>query len=278
MAIFAIGDLQGCYSDLRRLLEKIHFDPASDALWFTGDLVNRGPESLACLRFVYSLGDAAVSVLGNHDLHLIAKSEGLAPSHRSDPDLDDIIDAPDAADLLHWLRHRPMAHCEHDMLMIHAGLPPQWNLAMTLSLAKEAEQALQQDGYRDLLSVMYSDQPDLWHDELAGHDRVRFIINALTRLRLCDAQGRLLLRNKGGPENAPPDAMPWFRVAGRASENQRIVFGHWSTLGLHQENNVYCLDSGCVWGDQLSAIRIDQAGEAVCVQCQTHQAPTSGSS
>ena len=214
MAIFAIGDLQGCYSDLNRLLEKVQFDPSSDTIWFTGDLVNRGPESLACLRFVHSLGDSAVAVLGNHDLHLIAKSEGLAPESRSDPDLDEIIDAPDAGDLLDWLRHRPLAHFEHETLLLHAGVPPQWSAAMTMSLAKEAEQTLRSDNYRALLSVMYGDTPDVWRDSLMGFDRLRFIINALTRLRFCGADGRCFCGTKAALNRRSPTPCPGFVFPG----------------------------------------------------------------
>lgn len=271
MAIYAIGDLQGCFSDLRRLLKKLSFDPDRDRLWFCGDLVNRGPQSLECLRFVHSLGDAAVTVLGNHDLHLLARSEGIAPRTRSEPDLDEIIDAPDAAELLDWLRHRPLAHFDHKTLMIHAGLPPQWNLEQTMSMAGQVESRLRSKNYRKLLAAMYGDKPDTWDDALSGRKRRRFTINALTRLRYCDASGRMLLRFKGDPEHSPKRALPWFRVPGRASEGLRIVFGHWSTLGLHEENGTQCLDSACVWGGWLSAVRIDKPAKPVSAKCKAYK-------
>ncbi len=276
MAIYAIGDLQGCYRDLRRLLEKIGFKPAVDRLWFTGDLISRGPESLQCLRFVSSLGDAAVSVLGNHDLHFLAQAEQAVPIRNEkplDPGLRKILDADDARDLLHWLRHRPLAHYENGILLIHAGLPPQWNVELALQLAKEAETVLRGPEYREFFQNMYGDLPDRWDPGLDGHERVRFIINCLTRLRYCDPQGRLSMEHKDSPERVPASILPWFRVPGRASRGSRIAFGHWSTLGLVEEDGAQCLDSGCVWGGQLSALRMDQPGPAVSVQCPTYQAP-----
>lgn len=271
MASYAIGDLQGCFSDLRRLLKKLDFEPGKDTLWFTGDLVNRGPESLACLRFVRDLGDSAVAVLGNHDLHLLAKAEGVAPRQRNEPDLDEIVAAPDAPELLDWLRRRPLAHFDHNTLMIHAGLPPQWDLDKTLSLAAEVETRLRSKKYLKLLSAMYGDTPSRWDDTLSGKKRLRFAINALTRLRYCDASGSMLLRYKGDPEHSPKHALPWFQVPGRASEGLKIVFGHWSTLGLHEENGVHCLDSACVWGGWLSAVRIDKPAKPVSARCKAYR-------
>ena len=276
MAIYAIGDLQGCYRDLRRLLERINFDPAADRLWFTGDLISRGPESLQCLRFVSSLGEAALSVLGNHDLHFLALAEGAVPKRINkpmDPGLREILEADDAATLLHWLRHRPLAHHENGILLIHAGLAPQWNVELTLQLAAEAEAVLRGPDYREFFRNMYGDLPDCWDPGLAGHERIRFIVNCLTRLRCCDRQGRLLLAYKEPPAGLPESILPWFRVPGRASRGSRIVFGHWSTLGLAEEDGAQCLDSGCVWGGQLSAMRMDQSGTAVSVQCPAYQAP-----
>ncbi len=276
MAIFAIGDLQGCYQELRRLLEEISFDPATDRLWFTGDLVSRGSESLQCLRFVSSLGDAAVSVLGNHDLHFLALAEQEPPNRNNEPmdsDLRKILDADDARALLHWLRHRPLAHHENGILLIHAGLPPQWDANLALQLAREAETVLRGPGYREFFQNMYGDLPDCWNPGLSGHERMRFIINCLTRLRYCDAQGRLLLEHKESPAGLSDSIMPWFQVPGRASHGSRIVFGHWSTLGLFEEDGAQCLDSGCVWGGQLSALRMDKPEPAVSVQCPAYQAP-----
>ncbi len=275
MAVYAIGDLQVCYEDLQRLLEQIAFDPASDRLWFTGDLISRGPESLNCLRFVRSLGDAAVSVLGNHDLHFLALAENAVPAKNNkpvEPDLREILDAEDAGPLLHWLRHRPMAHYEDDILLIHAGLPPQWSIELAVQLARETEIVLRGPDYREFFQHMYSDQPERWDSALDGHERIRFIVNCLTRLRYCDPQGRLLLDHKDGPECYSESMLPWFRVPGRASRGSRIVFGHWSTLGLVEEDGAQCLDTGCVWGGQLSAMRMDQPGPAISVQCPTYQA------
>ena len=276
MAIYAIGDLQGCYQDLLRLLEQIGFDPVADRLWFTGDLISRGPESLQCLRFVSSLGDAAVSVLGNHDLHFLALAEDAIPNRNDipmDPGLLRVLEADDAGDLLRWLRHRPLAHHENDILLIHAGLPPQWNVELALQLAAEVETMLQGPDYRNFFRNMYGDLPDRWNSGLGGHERMRFIINCLTRLRYCDPQGRLLLGHKESPEGSSETIMPWYRIPGRASRGSRIVFGHWSTLGLAEEDGVQCVDSGCVWGGQLSAVRLDQSGPPVSVQCPTYQAP-----
>ncbi len=276
MAIYAIGDLQGCYQDLRRLLERIDFDPAADRLWFTGDLISRGPESLQCLRFVSSLGEVALSVLGNHDLHFLALAEGAVPKRINkpmDPGLREILDADDAATLLHWLRHRPLAHHENGILLIHAGLAPQWSVELALQLSAEAEAVLRGPDYREFFRNMYGDLPDCWDPGLAGHERIRFIVNCLTRLRYCDRRGRLLLANKQLPADLPESLLPWFRVPGRASRGSRIVFGHWSTLGLAEEDGVQCLDSGCVWGGQLSAMRLDRSAPVVSVQCPAYQAP-----
>lgn len=276
MAVYAIGDLQGCYQDLQRLLEQIAFDPTTDHLWFTGDLISRGPESLPCLRYVRSLGDSAVSVLGNHDLHFLALAENAVPAktrETMEPGLREILDAEDAGSLLHWLRHRPMAHYEDDILLIHAGLPPQWSIELALQLAREVESVLRGADYREFFQHMYSDQPDCWDSALDGHERMRFIVNCLTRLRYCDPLGRLLLDNKGAPKGTAESVLPWFRVPGRASRGSRIVFGHWSTLGLYEEDGVQCLDGGCVWGGQLSAVRLDQPGPSFSVQCPAYQAP-----
>ncbi len=275
MAVYAIGDVQGCFADLQRLLKKIEFDRDSDRLWFTGDLISRGPDSLGCLRLIRSLGESAVTVLGNHDLHFLALSEGLGPRPGKvpEPALQAILDADDAGELLHWLRQRPLAHCEIDILMIHAGLPPQWDVRQTLQLAAEAEAVLRRPDYREFFENMHGDLPDRWDPQLSGHARVRFIINCLTRLRYCDPDGRVALDHKEAPADPSTGLIPWFRVPGRASEDSRIVFGHWSTLGLTAEKNVVCLDSGCVWGGRLSALRLDRHKPVVSVQCPAYQAP-----
>ena len=259
MAIYAVGDVQGCAAELDALLSQIDFSPDADRLWFVGDLVNRGPRSLDVLRFVASLGDAAVVTLGNHDLHLLALARGHAPFRESDLPLQAVLDAPDRERLLDWLQSRPMLH--HDaalgITVLHAGLPPQWDITLARRCAAELETALRGDRSSALFAGMYGNHPDLWRDDLEGYDRLRFITNALTRLRACDAQGRLLLRVKGPPQDLPSGAMPWFRVPGRRSAGARIVCGHWSALGYVDEGGVLALDTGCVWGGTLTAQRLD---------------------
>jgi bis(5'-nucleosyl)-tetraphosphatase (symmetrical) len=273
MAVYAIGDVQGCYQALRALLEKISFDSARDRLWFTGDLVNRGPESLQVLRFVKGLNDRAVSVLGNHDLHLLAVAANAARPQKRDT-LDDILRAPDRDELLNWLRVRPLLHHDEQIgyTLIHAGLLPPWNLSDARRLAQEAEAVLRSDGAANFFHHMYGDLPDHWNENLRGVDRLRVIINAYTRLRYCDLEGNMDLRPKGPPGSQPPDLLPWFRVPGRRSQGLRIVFGHWSALGLWQGDGVIGLDSGCLWGRSLSAARIDAApAEFFSVSCRSYQ-------
>ncbi|QIK38005.1 symmetrical bis(5'-nucleosyl)-tetraphosphatase [Caldichromatium japonicum] len=257
MAIYAIGDVQGCDAELCRLLEHIAFDPTQDRLWFTGDLVNRGPDSLAVLRRVRALGDRAVVVLGNHDLHLLAVAAGNLK--HADSSLQPILRAPDCDDLLAWLRHRPLLHHDPDrnITLVHAGLPPQWDLAQAQACAQELEAVLHSDGYPDFLRAMYSNEPARWSPGLKGLDRLRFIANSLTRLRFCTADGGLALKEKGPLGSQPPGVLPWFAVPGRRSQALRIVFGHWSTLGYWSGANVWAIDSGCVWGGALTALRLD---------------------
>jgi bis(5'-nucleosyl)-tetraphosphatase (symmetrical) len=257
MATYAVGDIQGCYDELRALLDRIGFDPVADRLWLVGDLVNRGPESLSVLRYVKALGDQAVVVLGNHDLHLLALAVGN-DRHAKKSNLDEVLSAPDRDDILDWLRHRPLMHVDEKkrFAMVHAGLPPQWDLAQASACAKELEAELQGPGYADFLHAMYGNQPDLWSPELSGTDRLRFITNCFTRLRYCDIEGRLLLDEKALPDSQPEHAIPWFKVPGRATRDERIVFGHWSTLGYLAEHNAWALDSGCLWGGTLTAVRI----------------------
>jgi len=263
MAVYVIGDVQGCYQPLQELLQKIRFDPARDRLWFTGDLVNRGPQSLEVLRFVKGLADRAVCVLGNHDLHLLAIAQGKAKLRPRDT-LDRILSAPDREELLEWLRHRPLLHHDADLgyTLIHAGLLPPWNLADARRLALEAETVFRGAALGDFFSHMYGDLPDHWNEKLQGFDRLRVIINAFTRLRHCDLEGNMDLRFKGPPGSAPPDFVPWFQAPGRRSRDLRILFGHWSALGRWQGDGVICLDSGCLWGRALTAVRLD-AGDAV---------------
>ncbi len=258
MAVYEIGDVQGCYDDLMGLLEEIRFDSTKDRLWFTGDLVNRGPDSLRVLRFVRDLGDAAITVLGNHDLHMLALAEKLAPYHRSDT-LDEIFNAPDREELLAWMRHQPLLYHDESLrlTMVHAGLPPQWDLAQAQRCAAEVEAVLQSDIYRDYFAHMYGNEPDVWDEGLQGWDRLRFITNCFTRLRFCNANGQLCLKSKGEPGTQPEGYMPWFEVPERNSKDLPVVFGHWSTLGLYRDNNVISLDTGCLWGGLLTAMRLD---------------------
>lgn len=267
MAVYAVGDVQGCFDSLRALLDRLHFDPASDRLWLAGDLVNRGPQSLEVLRFVKSLPEV-ISVLGNHDLHLLAVASGQAPAKKHDT-FDALLSAPDRDELLGWLRQRPLLH--HDpalgYTLVHAGLLPQWDLAQASQLAAEAGLVIARSDRNELFTHMYGNSPDLWRDDLEGWARIRLIINAFTRLRYCHPDGRLDLRPKGSPDTQPPPLLPWFRIPGRRSRNLRLVFGHWSTLGLHQEDGVTGLDSGCLWGGQLTALRLDGVPQITAVPC-----------
>jgi bis(5'-nucleosyl)-tetraphosphatase (symmetrical) len=251
MATYAIGDVQGCFDELQRLLAKVGFGNR-DRLWFVGDLVNRGPKSLEVLRFVRDLGARAVVVLGNHDLHLIAQHEG-SERPRDDDTLQDVLDAPDAAELIAWLRQRPMMHAEGAYAMVHAGLLPQWGIDKALLLAAEVERALTAPGYREFLANMYGSKPERWDDALSGWDRLRVIINAMTRMRFCDREGRMDLQGKG---TQPRDGyLRWYEA--RGTDEHTLIFGHWSQLGLVRERNVVGIDSGCIWGGALTALRLE---------------------
>ncbi len=256
MATYAIGDLQGCLDPLTRLLDELGFSSARDRLWFVGDLVNRGPQSLEALRFVKSLGDRAVTVLGNHDLHLIAVAEGFGRRHKSDT-LDEILTAPDREELLAWLRARSMLHIEDEYLMVHAGLLPAWEAARARELAAEVEAALCSRRFRHLVRHMYGNRPDRWDENLAGYDRLRVVVNAMTRLRICTADGRMDLSFKGAADDVPSGYLPWFEVPGRCSAESTVICGHWSALGLRVEPNLLALDTGCLWGRQLTAVRLE---------------------
>ncbi len=259
MSIYAIGDIQGCLDQLLRLLDKVQFNPDIDQLWFTGDLVNRGPKSLETLQFVRSLGSAAVTVLGNHDLHLLALAEGDKRYTNKFDTLLPIIESNQRDELLNWLRHRPLLHRDKELgyTLIHAGLPPQWSMDEAMVYARELESTLQSSDYRNFLSQMYGNEPAQWDDNLKGIDRLRFITNCFTRLRFCSDDGVLNLKSKGKIGSQPDGFSPWFRIAERKSRSERILFGHWSTLGIHSEDNVYPLDSGCLWGGELTALQID---------------------
>ena len=269
MAVYAIGDVQGCHDELRRLLDLLRFDPARDRLWLTGDLVNRGPDSLGVLRTVRGLGAAATVVLGNHDLHLLALDAGVRPPRSGDASLLPVLAAPDSGELLDWLASRPLLHRDPGLgwTLLHAGLPPQWNLSTAAACAREVEQALAADRVA-FLKNMYGNDPDRWSDDLPAKRRRRFAVNCLTRLRFVDRDGRLLLQLKGTPDTTPPGAIPWFRHPDRASAGQRIVFGHWSALGYLREAGVLALDTGCVWGGSLCAARLDADLPPVFLPCR----------
>lgn len=256
MAIYAIGDIQGCYRHFRRLLDKIHFDPGNDRLWLVGDLVNRGPESLQVLRFVRDLGDAATVVLGNHDLYLLMVAAGFSRRGKDDT-LSRILEAPDRDELIEWLRQRPLAHSEGAFLMVHAGVLPSWSVSKTLSLAAEVEAALTGSRSHHFLMHLIGDRPDHWSETLKGQDRLRLIVNVLTRMRFCTRDGRLAMRAKGPPEKAPAGALPWFRTPDRAWAGHTVVCGHWSALGYYRLDGLIALDSGCVWGGKLTAVRLE---------------------
>jgi len=256
MATYAVGDIQGCYSELQQLLQQIGFDPARDKLWLVGDLVNRGPDSLQVLRLVKSLGDSAITVLGNHDLHLLAVAEGTAELHRSDT-LDEVLGAPDRDELLSWLRHQRLIYAEGDYVLVHAGLLPQWSIKQADKLAHEVEKALRGDDYATFLARMYGNAPHTWNDELDGYKRLRVIVNAFTRLRICTAQGEMEFKFKGEVEKIPEGYMPWFELPERKSRKATVIFGHWSALGLKITPNVIALDTGCLWGGPLTAIRLE---------------------
>lgn len=259
MATYAIGDIQGCYEPLQRLLDLIRFDPAHDQLWLAGDLVNRGPQSLDVLRWAHALGDRVVTVLGNHDLHLLARYHGSDRKSRNDT-LDDVLQAPDCDDLMDWLRQQPLVHHDENAnwCMVHAGLPPRWSARKARKLAAEVEAVLRSDDIRTFLAGMYGNKPDLWQKDLQGIDRWRVIVNYLTRMRFIDANGRLDLESKEGLETAPEGFMPWFEAPERKAESTRLIFGHWAALnGEVHRQNLFALDTGCVWGGHLTAMRLD---------------------
>ncbi len=271
MSLYCIGDLQGCDAPFARLLEKIDFSPSRDTLYLVGDLVNRGPDSLAVLRRVRDLGNSAHSLLGNHDLHLLAVAAGVRPPNRKDT-LEGILHASDRDGLLGWLRERPLALSAHGWLMVHAGVLPAWTASKTLALAGEVEAALHRPDHIDFLVAMYGSQPDRWHDGLDGVDRLRVIVNALTRLRFCSEAGVMEFETKQGADSAPAGFMPWFDVPGRQTADTPIVFGHWSALVRDRmtlppdfdgmRSNALGLDTGCIWGNCLTAARLgDKPGQ-----------------
>lgn len=271
MTIFAIGDVQGSFDELQGLLSKCRFDRSADTLWFVGDLVNRGPKSLEVLRFVRDLGSAARVVLGNHDLHLLSVAEGCARL-RDDDTLDEVLAASDRDVLLGWLRGQPLMYVENGFAMVHAGLLPQWSVARASSLAREVEAALRGPKYRDFFVHLYGSQPARWDDRLTGWDRLRVIVNVMTRMRFCALDGTMEFAIKGETASAPPGFLPWFEVPGRRHADHTVVCGHWSALGLHIRPDVLAIDSGCVWGGALTALRLhDRAVFQVSCGAQEHR-------
>ncbi len=277
MATYAIGDIQGCYDEMRRLLDTIGFEPAQDRLWLVGDLVNRGPQSPEVLRYLRGLGDRAITVLGNHDLHLLVVAAGVRKPHRGDT-LDALLAAPDRDELLDWLRGQRLMHVDAGYAMVHAGLLPQWSIAQALALAHEVETALQGPDYGEFLNCMYGNAPAQWRDDLTGYDRLRVIVNAMTRLRLCTPDGVMEFTHKTGLAGAPAGYQPWFDVPDRASRDTPVLFGHWAALGLLLRTDVLGLDSGCVWGRRLTAVRLEdrRVFQCGCEDVLTAGVSTSG--
>ena len=271
MATYAIGDIQGCYHSFQHLLERIDFNFSRDRLWLVGDIINRGSGSLETLRWIYRHQSAVTMVLGNHDLHALAVAEGFVFQHKHDT-LQSILAAPDRAELLHWLRHQPMLHAADGYLMVHAGLLPQWDVGQALALGAEVESALRDESYRDFLAHMYGNQPAGWDESLRGMDRLRLITNAMTRLRACTVDGQMDFRFKGELDDMPAGLMPWFEVPDRRSRNADIIFGHWSAMGLQRCPHLFALDSGCLWGGQLTALRL-QDRQIFQVDCDPRDAP-----
>lgn len=257
MATYLVGDLQGCYDELQRLLEKVQFDSTQDQLYLVGDLVARGDKSLECLRFVKSLGKSAKTVLGNHDLHLISTALGIKKVKVRDR-VDAIFHAPDFEELIDWLRHQPLlVHNEQqNFLMTHAGISPDWDLATAKQCAHEVENVLRHGDYHNLIENMYDNRPDRWHDDLQGLDRLRYSINVFTRMRFCYWDHRLDFDCKLPPESAPEELTPWFNLANPLYQTIPIVFGHWASLvNTTTPNNIYALDTGCVWGNRMTMLR-----------------------
>jgi bis(5'-nucleosyl)-tetraphosphatase (symmetrical) len=272
MTIWAIGDIQGCFDPLQRLLDKCRFDPAQDQLWMVGDLVNRGPHSLETLRFIRSLGKSAVTVLGNHDLYLLMVAADAVPRRGKDDTLDPIFAAPDVAELLDWLKSQPLAYAQtlngQRHVMLHAGLLPEWSADDALALSEEVSKHLRGPDFGAFLVSLWGDTPLGWNKDLNALDRARVIVNAMTRMRFCSRQGIMDLKIKGKPENAPEGHVPWFEVPGRKTAKDTLVVGHWSALGLKITPNLVALDSGCLWGGHLTAVSLPER-EVMQVSCTT---------
>ncbi len=276
MATYAIGDLQGCFDELQQLLVTIDYDPAHDTLWFAGDLINRGPKSLETLRFVKGLGERAVTVLGNHDLHALAVAAGYGKKLTQDTLLP-LLNASDSDELFAWLREQPLMHHDAELgyTMVHAGLLPQWDLVTAQACAAEVEVVLRGSGYLEFLSQMYGNRPVHWSTELSGIERLRFITNVFTRLRFCSVAGELNLEDKGAPGSQRSGFEPWFDVAGRKNSELKILFGHWSMLKVGSYREVFALDSGCLWGGAMTALRLDGEAQWFSVDCRLACDPVS---
>lgn len=271
--IYLMGDLQGCCQALERMLQTIDFSPSRDHLFVLGDLVNRGPDSLGVLRRLRGLDNAATCLLGNHDLHLLAVAHGVRKMHRSDT-LAPILDAPDREDWLLWLRQQRLAVHAHGWLMVHAGVVPQWDAAQTVALAGEVEAMLRSPEVGEFLTTMYGNEPARWDERMQGVDRWRCVVNSLTRLRFCAADGTMEFATKEGAGGAPEGYMPWFEVPGRRTQGTPVAFGHWSTLGLINRDDLLALDTGCLWGGHLTAARVDGATrELIQIACPQAQKP-----
>lgn len=273
---YIVGDVHACFKPLQALLDRVEFDPVLDQLWLTGDLIGRGPQPLETLTFIRQLGNSANSVLGNHDLNAIAVGEGLAP-RRSDDELDSLLQAPQSEQLLNWLRHRPLLLelPELPYVLVHAGIPPAWDLEETIQQARQAESRLQGPDYRNALQALYGNSPDAWSDAHTDEERLRFTVNALTRMRYCNGDGRLLLKAKGAPEGMPPGHYPWYAAPGNHLNPKRaiIVSGHWSTLGFRQGPGYIALDTGCVWGGGLSMLCINANAPHAAPKVIQHSCP-----
>ena len=277
MATWAIGDIQGCHDELARLIEKLRFDPVVDTLWFCGDLVNRGGQSLAVLRLVKSIGDRAVVALGNHDLSLLSIAERKREEQgRVNPELREVLFAPDRDELLNWLRKQNLVHVDRTLgfMLVHAGLFPRWTLQQAEEEAREIEDKLRSEGYRRLLKQLFGNKPDLWTPKLRGIDRWRAGINVFTRMRFCDVRGRIAFGDKGAPGTQRPGLYPWYEVPGQLKRDIRVVCGHWSTLGRFAGLGVHAIDTGCVWGGALTALRLDsEEPEFVSIKSDRKPAP-----
>lgn len=271
MATLAIGDIQGCFDSFRRLLDICHFDPTRDRLWLVGDLVNRGPKSLKTLRLIKSLGSAAQIVLGNHDLYLLMVAEGGAKYRGKDDTLQGILDAKDREELLDWLRHQPLCYTEGNFCMVHAGLLPQWSAIQARELSREVEKELQGPNYREFILNLWGSEPASWSNELRGWQRLRVIVNAMTRMRFCTPDGVMEFKTKGELVNAPEGHLPWFEAPNRQSADSVLVTGHWSALGLQITPNRLALDSGCLWGGHLTALRLEDR-KVFQVDCSSGEA------